>query len=186
LNVNRQAEALIITAQTDETQRVRSYLLAQGERHTFAELWIRLVKARISVIDAVDGVTQRQADFRPEPDEWSISEVVHHLLTSSGRVAELVTALSSGETIASGRIDPLREETSLTIQELRAKLLEDSIAWSALTAKLPSSPDTVHTAPHSFFGELHARAWYLFQRVHDLDHAGQIGKNKAAPGYPGD
>ena len=173
-----------MTTQADDAQRVRSYLQAQGERYTFSELWVRLVKARIAVIDAVGGVTQNQADFRPDPDEWSISEVLHHLVTSSGRVAELVATLSQGQTVTPGRIDPPREETSLTITDLRAKLLEDSIAWSALISELPPSPDTSPTAPHMFFGELHARAWYLFQRVHDLDHAGQIGKNKAAPDYP--
>ncbi|HAC19153.1 MAG TPA: hypothetical protein DCF78_11340, partial [Dehalococcoidia bacterium] len=39
-------------------------------------------------------------------------------------------------------------------------------------------------ARHTFFGQLHARAWYLFQRVHDLDHAQQIDKNKRDAGYP--
>ena len=29
-------------------------------------------------------------------------------------------------------------------------------------------------------GELHARAWLLFQRVHDMDHAGQVEKNRLA------
>ena len=46
-------------------------------------------------MDAVEGVTQEQAEFRPDPDEWSIAEVLHHLLTSSERVAETVEALSS-------------------------------------------------------------------------------------------
>ena len=35
------------------------------------------------------------------------------------------------------------------------------------------------------FGELHARAWFLFQRTHDLDHVGQIEAIKAADGFPG-
>jgi hypothetical protein len=36
------------------------------------------------------------------------------------------------------------------------------------------------------FGDLRARAWYLFQRAHDLDHAGQIAEVKAAARYPGE
>jgi hypothetical protein len=35
-----------------------------------------------------------------------------------------------------------------------------------------------------FFGPLHCKAWYLFQRVHDIDHANQINAVKEAPGYP--
>ena len=174
-----------MTTQAEEFRRIHSYLQAQGERYTFSELWARQIRARITVMDAVEGVTQEQAEFRPDPDEWSIAEVLHHLLTSSERVAETVDALSRGESINPGRIDPPREETSQTIGELTEKLREDSIAWTVLTQKLPASPPTEPTAPHSMFGELHARAWYLFQRVHDLDHAGQITKNKQSPGYPG-
>ena len=173
-----------MTTQADEFQRVHSYLQAQGERYTFSELWSRLIRARVSVMDAVEGVSQEQAEFRPDPDEWSISEVLHHLLTSSERVAETVEALSRGESITPDRIDPPREETTQTIGELTTKLREDSIAWSALTQRLPAAPPTEPTAPHTMFGELHARAWYLFQRVHDLDHAGQIAKNKQSEGYP--
>ena len=171
-----------MTTQNEEFARIHSYLTAQGERYTFDELWTRLIKARISVMDSVEGVSQELADFRPEPGEWTISEVLHHLLTSSGRVAELVETLSRGDAIKLDRIDPPREDTSESIGELTVKLRSDSIAWSALTHRLPQSPPTEPTAPHPMFGELHARAWYLFQRVHDLDHAGQIGKNKAAWG----
>ena len=96
----------------------------------------------------------------------------------------MVAALSRGEPFTTGRIDPPREEASLTIEQLTAYLREDSISWSALTERLPLSPPTEPTAPHPFFGELHARAWYLFQRVHDLDHADQINKNKQAAGFP--
>lgn len=173
-----------MTTQAEEFQRIHSYLQRQGERYTFSELWSRLIRARITVMDAVEGVTQEQAEFRFHPDEWSIAEVLHHLLTSSERVAETVEALSRGESINPGRIDPPREETTEPIGELTTRLREDSIAWSALTQRLPATPPTEPTAPHSMFGELHARAWYLFQRVHDLDHAGQIEKNKNAEGYP--
>ena len=174
-----------MTTQADEFQRIHSYLQAQGERHSFPELWTRLIKARVTVMDVVEEVTQEQAEFRPDPDEWSIAEVLHHLLTSSEKVAETVETLSRGEPINPGRIDPPREETTQTIGELTIKLREDSIAWTALTQRLPNAPPTEPTAPHSMFGELHARAWYLFQRVHDLDHAGQITKNKQSPEYPG-
>jgi hypothetical protein len=34
------------------------------------------------------------------------------------------------------------------------------------------------------FGALHARAWHLFQRIHDQDHTSHIGQVKAAAGYP--
>ncbi len=173
-----------MTTQTDEALRVRNYLQSQGERYTFTELWLRFVKARITLIDSVADVSQEQADFRPDEDEWSISEVLHHITTSSGRGAEVVESLTRGEIPTPDRIDPPRETSTATIEELRNNLTDDSIAWSAMIGRLPPAPSTEPTMPHTFFGELHARAWFLFQRVHDLDHAGQVGVNKASPGYP--
>ena len=74
-----------MTTQNEEARRVRSYLLAQGENYAFTEMWPRLMKARLEVIAAVDSVSQEQADFTTDPDEWSIAEVLHHLITSSAR-----------------------------------------------------------------------------------------------------
>ena len=168
---------------SDEAERVRSYLLSQGEKYTFAEIWVRFAKARIALIDSVADVGQEQADFRPDADEWSISEVLHHVITSSGRISGIVDALARGASPSPGIIDPPREETTLSIDELRQRLTLDSLRWSALVERLPPAPSTELTAPHPAFGELPARAWLLFQRIHDLDHAGQVGKNKVA--YPG-
>ena len=139
-----------MTTGPDEAERVRSYLLSQGERYTFAEIWVRFAKARIALIDSVAGVDQEQADFRPDADEWSISEVLSHVVTSSGTVSEIVDALSRGVTPTPGRIDPPREETSLDINELRERLILDSLRWSALVERLPPAPSTDLTAPHPF------------------------------------
>ena len=176
-----------MTTQDTEAQRVRSYLLTQGEKYSFTELWPRLIKARQEVIAAADGVNQRQADFTFAPEEWSISEVLHHVLTSSARVAEVVETMANGNAPpARAAIDPPRESATQGISELRERLNEDTLAWRALTDRLPTSPNLEVTAPHPFFGELHAGGFYLFQRVHDLDHVEQINKNKSAPGYPQD
>ena len=175
-----------MTTQNDEAQRVRSYLLSQGEKYAFTELWPRLIKARLEVIAAVEGVSQEQADFTFDPEEWSIAEVLHHVLTSSGRVAETIESLARGNEPPPRTIDPPRESAISGIDELRRQLTSDALAWCALTERLPTSPNLEITAPHPIFGQLHAGALYLFQRVHDLDHVGQITKNKNAPGYPQD
>ena len=173
-----------MTTGADEVERVRSHLLSQGERYTFAEIWVRFTKARITLIESVSDIDQEQADFRPDADEWSISEALSHLVTSSATVSEIVDALSRGATPGIERIDPPREESSLSIDDLRERLTLDSLRWSALVERLPPAPSTAPTAPHPVFGELHARAWLLFQRIHDIDHAGQVEKNKQAGGYP--
>ncbi len=175
-----------MTTQDAEAQRVRSYLLAQGEKYAFTEMWPRLIRARLEVIAAVEGVSQEQADFTFAPEEWSIAEVLHHVLTSSARIAETIESIASGNEPPARAIDPPRESAAQGIEELRQQLTQDALAWCALTERLPTQPNLEVTAPHPIFGELHAGGLYLFQRVHDLDHVGQINKNKNAPGYPQD
>ena len=170
---------------TDERARIGGYLNSQGEKYTFTELWPRVVAGRLELLDALQGVSEQQAAFKPADDEWSIREVALHALNGSRGVARLVEPLAKGETPPQReQVDPAREETARTLAELRAELLSDSVAFGALAQTLPEPASLERTALHIFFGELHCRGWYLFQRVHDQDHAGQIGGIKEVAGYP--
>ena len=173
-----------MAAPSDEFARIRSYLLAQGEKFSFLELWPRRIKARLEVLDALEDVSEEQAAFKPGENEWSISEVALHVLNGSKNVSRLVELLAQGDTASSENIDPAKEQTDLKINELRRQLLYDALNWSSMTERLPASPSFTVTANHSMFGDLHSRGWYLFQRLHDLDHAGQIRSVKESQGYP--
>ena len=169
-----------------ESARVSSYLLAQGEKHNWLELWPRVVKGRLDFLDAIAGVSQEQAEFHPDSGDWSIAEVAQHVLTSSQAVAGLIEALVDGRPGPSvDRADRARELASASLAELRRELLRESIAFSAIGARFPDDASLEPTAPHPFFGELHCRAWFLFQRVHDQDHARQVHAITQAAGYPG-
>ncbi|MBM3140202.1 MAG: DinB family protein [Chloroflexi bacterium] len=170
--------------QQEEIDRVRGYLLSQGEKRSYVELWPRAVAARLQVLDALEGVTEEQASYVPAPGEWSIREVALHVLNGSRRTQQVVAVLAAGKPATSENVDPPREATDLSIEELRRQLLRDSVDWSVLTDRLPEKPSFDAMARHQFFGELHSRAWYLFQRVHDIDHANQIAAVKQASGYP--
>ena len=172
-----------MATQPEDTEQVRDYLLSQGEKYSFRELWVRVTQARLELLNAIEGVTGEQARFRPGETEWNILEVLDHLVTSSGRVAILLEALANGRSRAPEPVEAPPRGDALAIGEMRDLLLRDSVAWGALTERLPEPPSFEVQAPHPAFGNLHARAWYLFQRVHDLDHARQIEKNKQAPGY---
>jgi hypothetical protein len=63
-------------------------------------------------------------------------------------------------------------------------LAEHSVRYASLPERLPPSVNLEMTAPHSNFGELNCRAWFLFNRIHDVDHRTQIEAIQAAPGYP--
>ena len=169
----------------DDRERVRSYLLGQGEKYSWLELWPRVVGARVALLDAVSGVSEEQAAFHPAEGDWSIAEVVHHVVGGSRGTARVIERLAEGETPPETvRTDPAREPAGASFEELRRDLAADSVNFASLASRLPEPPSLEGTHPHMFFGDLHCRAWYLFQRVHDQDHAGQIAAIQQAAGYP--
>lgn len=171
---------------TPEEQRVREYLISQGEKYPFKELWVRAIAARLELIKEVSDVNQGQADFSFDKDEWSISEILEHVISSTSRVTDLISDLTTGAIGDSSDIDPPRQLSDSNIDELRQRILEGAFKWTAMTDNLPDNPNMENNSNHGFFGDLHAGGWYMFQRVHDLDHLNQIRKNKSHADYPND
>jgi len=171
-----------MTTPQSEFDRMHAYYTSQGERYSFAEIWPRAVKARLQLLDSIDGLTAQQAAAKPNTEEWSIREVALHILNSSRGVRAVVKALADGQAGEATGIDPPRESTEFSLDELRTRLRDDGIEWTVAIDALPERPDVTPTSRHPMFGELHARAWYLFQRTHDLDHATQIEAIKKALG----
>ena len=131
-------------------------------------------------------MNDRQATFKISEEEWSIREVAIHVLKSSKNVLALVNNLANGQACPVQDIAPPREEVTQSMANLRSLMIQDAITWSAITKRLPEPPSFKIQAEHPFFGRLHARAWYLFQRLHDLDHLKQIETNKNSNAYPVD
>tara|TARA_B100001167_G_scaffold185401_1_gene145592 strand:+ start:2706 stop:3224 length:519 start_codon:yes stop_codon:yes gene_type:complete len=169
---------------TPEEERVREYLISQGEKYPFDQLWIRSITARLELIKEVSEINQKQADFSFDSNEWTISEILEHVMTSTERVTHLISELANGNTGDSSNIDPPKKISKLSIDELRSGLISGAFNWTSMTDNLPVTPNMDQMSNHSFFGDLHAGAWYLFQRVHDLDHLNQIRNNKSHVDYP--
>lgn len=173
------------TDQQTEFDRMHRYYVSQGERYSVSELWPRAVQARLDLLGALEKVGDAEAEWSPSDEQWTIKEVAHHILNSSRNVRRLVQNLAAGAEGDSSNIEPPRQTTDASMDQLRTELRDDGIDWAVATQELPPKPALEPTSPHSMFGDLHARAWYLFQRTHDLDHKGQIEAVKASEGYPG-
>ncbi len=173
------------TDQQGEFERIQGYLNSQGERNSHPEIWPRAIKARMELLDNLNRVSEEQAAWAPSEDDWSIKEVALHILNGSRNVRRLVAALSVGTTAEVSGIEPPRKTTDATVTELIEQLRDDGIEWTVTISGLPERPALEPTAEHGMFGDLHARAWHLFQRVHDLDHMNQIAAVKQHDGYPG-
>jgi len=169
--------------------RGRSYLLGQAEKLDFADAWPRVMEARSTLLAAVADVTEAQAVFRPpgtpgEGQPWSIAMVTRHIATSSRNVLAIIEATANGGTAAEDPIATQGEVEYALFADARKALIDVSLELAGLIARLPATPNLEATVRHGWFGELNCRAWFLFQRLHDTDHTGQIAQIRAAEGFP--
>src|SRR5579862_7641320 len=62
-------------------------MLNDNEREKALHL---LVRSRQTLLDAVEGVTEQQARWKPAPDRWSILEYIEHLAVSDDALVGVV------------------------------------------------------------------------------------------------
>jgi hypothetical protein len=62
-------------------------MITERERETALAL---LDRSKIAVLNAVDGVSEEQARWKPMPERWSILEYIEHLAVSDDGLVALV------------------------------------------------------------------------------------------------
>lgn len=176
-------EAAPERALTEEEQRVRSYLVSQAEKYDWIALWPRAMAERSGLLGVLDGVSDEQTDWSPSGDEWTIRQITEHVLNASRRSLRLIEDLAAGRE-EDDRVDPPTTKLPTRFERLRMHLSEHSVKLASLPERLPPMVNLEMTSPHSNFGDLNSRAWFLFNRIHDADHRQQVEAIQAAPGYP--
>jgi hypothetical protein len=169
----------------DARQRLVSYLEHQASKDVPALVEL-IEEQRARLLALLNGVSEEQAAFRPAPDQWSIADVLRHVISAEEGVARIVESLARGAAPEGRRemgsqIPDEGQPLATLIERLRA-------ARAGLLARVrgwPASPDLAATFDHPLFGPLNCKGWLAFQRLHDADHIGQLEGIKAAPGYPG-
>ena len=167
------------TEQIEASDRVRSYLKHQGGKSPQAIREL-VVKGHAQLLDRIDGLSEEQATFKPEPDVWSVVEVLQHAAPAKRWVADLCGTLARGATPERGG----GNTTYASLAEARSALEAAQLELLAFSDGLSPDANVEARFEHSFFGELNCREWAAFQRVHDGDHAEQIDQVRAAPGFP--
>ena len=169
--------------------QVRAYLLAQAEKTGFAAAWPRVMERRSALLAAAADVTEAQAAFRPAgtpgvEQPWSIAMVTRHIAASTQNVLAIIEATANGDVAPEDPLATLGDAEFATFVDARKALIDVSLDLAGLVGRLPASPNLDATVKHGWFGPLNCRAWFLFQRVHDTDHTGQIAQIRAAEGFP--
>jgi len=178
---NHQQEAAALPE--DARQQVVSYVKHQASKST-ADLLGLVDRAAGWIEKSLEGVSESQAQFCPEPGEWCIADVLRHVEASMRGTARLVSALAAGEKADVRGIEPVVEAGPETLAELRDGVARSYDEVQAAVSAIPEGAASGATAFHPFFGDLTCREWAAFVYVHSRDHADQIDKVKASPGYP--
>lgn len=166
----------------DLTQQALSYVRYQATKGT-RSLAALMERTAPECARCLEGVSEEQAAFKPG-SEWSIKEIVAHLVSVGAATNQVIQSLALGEEPPPdlGEAEPAADRP---IDELRRDLAQMWEETCRLAASLPESGGLERTFPHPFFGPLNFREWLAFQRLHAMDHVQQIEEVKAAPGYPG-
>ena len=171
-----------MTQQDSRMQEAREYIRHQSGK-ALGDLAALMERTSAECARALDGVSDEQAAFHPD-EEWSIKQVVEHMLSSGAAVnREIENLVEGAETAPPGRTGVTRAGDR-PMAELRERM---GVLWHE-TCELvaSSSPDAMPAATwdHPIFGPLNFKEWIAFQRLHALDHVQQMEKVKAHADYP--
>jgi len=179
-------------------------MITERERERALEL---LNRSRQTLLDAVQGVNDEQARWKPGVDRWTILEYVEQLAVGDDALVDLVRRC-----LASPPQVETEEERRIREQKIRdtpvprgANRAPDSLQPAGRFASLDeavssflaarertiqytsSTQDDLrsHFAPHSVLGPLDAYQWLVGNARHAETHAGHIREIRAMEGFPG-
>jgi len=178
-------------------------MITEKERERALEL---LNRSRQTLLEAVQGVTDVQARWKPPEERWTILEYVEHLAVSDDALVDLVrrslkspaqpeteeerrareqkireTPVPRGANRAPEEIKPAGRFASL--EEAMAYFLaarERTIRYATTTQDDLRS----HFVPHSVLGPLDAYQWLTGNARHAETHAGHIREIRAMADFP--
>lgn len=166
-----------------------------------ATLWAELERVRADVLREVEGLSQRQADWKPSPQEWSVGEIIDHLTIAEIATGKLTTKLTR-EAAAAWPADlaaftplpaepPSRAEAPPAVWPAAGKPIGELIATMKATRqrsresieKLATVDPRALRFKHFRLGDLDLAQWWELQARHDGIHLAQLRDVKRAPGF---
>jgi len=170
-------------------------------------LWNDLQAVRADVLAAVEPLSQRQADWKPDEKDWSVGEIVHHLTMAEIATGKLTTKLTR-EAEAAGTLAPFPPDLTEfgPLPTMPADGEAPPVVWpqhgkpigeliTDMKATRERSRQSIEklgridprplTFKHFRLGDLDLGQWWKLQAQHDALHLRQIRDVVRAPGFPG-
>jgi len=180
-------------------------LIAMSLPKPVEALWTELQSVRAEILREAEGLSQAQADWKPGEKDWSVGEVVDHLILAEVATGKLTTKLTREAAGAAGGFPtdltafkpfpvppPGDAEAPAVVWPARGKPFAELLATMRATRersrqsieKLASLDPRPLTFKHFRFGELDLAQWWQLQAHHDGIHLAQIREIKGAAGFP--
>ncbi|HKQ74456.1 MAG TPA: DinB family protein [Blastocatellia bacterium] len=176
--------------------------------HTVADIMAANEQAQGRFIAAVSDLTEAQANFRPDENQWTIEEIVEHVsIVNEGflrlthkllKEAELAPQppkadLNLGHTSLdeNGRQrgpfpapDRVRPKGGVSVEDSLAKMRVALAGFAEIQSRLEAVDLSEQVFPHPALGPFNAYQWMVLLGEHENRHRGQIDRLKATDGFP--
>ncbi len=168
---------------------------------------------RQGVLAAIAGLTDAQLGYRTADDQWSISNILHHLALVEEGNLKLFAMMTRKAEESNAAPDPSPDGSVIDCVDQYREILLDRknritapdrvnpqtpLAAAEGLARLQASREKVIAAaeqlgrydlsllkwPHPLLGELHLYQWLLFVGQHEKRHTAQIEEIKSNPNFP--
>ena len=169
-------------------------------------LWNELQSVRTQLLKETEGLSQAQADWRPSEQDWSIGEILHHLVLAEVGTGKLTSKLlkDAPQPLPAFPADlkafaavpappPGPAKAPEVVYPERGHPLGRLVAdLNAARERSRQSVDRLATVDprglkwrHFTLGEMDLAQWWLLHARHEADHLRQLRGVKAAKGFPG-
>jgi hypothetical protein len=177
-----------------EQDRAREYLRDKGTLLSSAEIHERVAAAFSALEGLLDGVTDAQAGARPIEGEWTIQEVVDHLVETNRPSLEELRDLLADRRPAAGPIPAGLQSPDPAARPYRALVADLKAVHAEVLDVLREAPDRMtaarapiimvinvkgedgREAPLHWTEEVDWKAYAVIFRLHELDHLTQAKK----------
>jgi hypothetical protein len=174
-----------MTTEAEYAQRKAEHLSPAGTL-TDDQLKTEVGEAFGRLAEELDALSEAQATWKPDPDEWSAAQIGDHVALGTGALGNITSLLARGQRPGDEDWDPppqLRGSAG-DLDDVRGRLGSLPRHTDELFDRCVATNRTDVTLDNSFFGEMNWREWFYFLRFHVLAHVEQIQKLRGTAGFP--
>ena len=149
-----------------------------------ADYLCQILASRGELLKQLEGLREASAGTRPEPNEWSVEEILQHEadvdVMYSRRIRDMLAGIPDMVVIDKATYEPARQEAK---KDGLAGILRRAYAARVAVLELVSElteEDMAKSARHPVRGPMTVRQAVEGIVRHDRDHAQQIAKTRAA------